>query len=480
MFQNDSLTLTPAAALQHEQNAAAQDKLPGSRYRPWNDRVRNEKSIYDLYSAEIQFKIDAAEEIRLQGAAAPAIALLQSNTSPVDRINALLMQGNLEVRIVVDHGELKAKRGEHVFSLAKMSDGERSAVVLASEIITAAPSTIFIIDEPERHLHRAIVVPLIAGLVAERPDCGFLISTHELDAPLHSEEAGIVLVRSCIWNGEQVSTWDVDVLLSTDTIPESLRVDLYGSRRTLLFVEGQSTSLDQPLYSLLFPEVSVRAKEACTEVIRAVNGLRGCQDVHHVTAFGLVDGDGMADDRIAALEGQGIYPLPFYSVESLFYSKEVVEAIAGRQAETLGANAVELKDQAYGEAVASITQEQKQHLAGRISERELRDSLLSQLPRERDLVEGGNHNISVELPSPYPDELALLEGHVGASDLDALVARYPVRESGVLGAIAQGLHFNNRADYEKAVLSKVAADDGLRQVLIAKLGRLAAELQNGN
>lgn len=156
MFLNDSLTLTRAAALQHEQSATAQDKQPGPRYRPWNDRMRNEKSIYDLDSPEIQFKIDAAEEIRVLGAAAPAIALLQSNTSPVDRINSLLKHANLEVRIIVNLGELKAERDGQVFSLAKMSDGERSAVVLASEIITAVKSTVFIIDEPERHLHRAI------------------------------------------------------------------------------------------------------------------------------------------------------------------------------------------------------------------------------------------------------------------------------------------------------------------------------------
>jgi hypothetical protein len=44
-------------------------------------------------------------------------------------------------------------------------------------------------------------------------------------------------------------------------IDETLKRDLLGARRKMLFVEGTTRSLDAPLYSLLFPQVSVIPKK---------------------------------------------------------------------------------------------------------------------------------------------------------------------------------------------------------------------------
>lgn len=471
-FANDIINMTPAQIAQGGRNIIDGDRQPIARYRPQGSAQRNEIAVYELQTAEMKYKLDAVEEIKIEGKEAAAIQRLQGNTSPLDRLNALMEQGGIEVRFIIETGELIAKRRDAVFSLAKMSDGERSALVMACEILVAKPSTVFIIDEPELHLHPAIAVPLLRGLMAERPDCFFIVSTHELDIAVHSESALVVLVRGCEWVGDRVQSWDLDILEDADAVPESLRIDLYGARRKLLFVEGVSTSLDQPLYSLLFPEVSVRARETCTEVIRAVLGLRGCEEMHHASAYGMVDGDGMDAGQATKYEAQHVYSVPFYSVESIYYCREMIEALADRQAETLGADRDALIAEAYGNALGAITAENRSHLACRLSERVLRDAVLGNLPTERALVDAGDQDITIVVKSPYQTEIHRIEEFIAEGNLNAIIARYPVRESPILNEVAKALRFSRREDYEKAVLSRLTAEPELRQTLADMLGGL--------
>ena len=67
------------------------------------------------------------------------------------------------------------------YPINQMSDGEKSALILASEILTAQPGTIYLLDEPERHMHRSISASLITSATGERPDCFFVLLTHDLD-----------------------------------------------------------------------------------------------------------------------------------------------------------------------------------------------------------------------------------------------------------------------------------------------------------
>jgi ATPase subunit of ABC transporter with duplicated ATPase domains len=173
-FDNDSLQLTPAARRQMESSWLQWDRQPHTRYRPINGTQRNERAILDLQSGETQFKVDAANEIKAYGASAGAIARLQSEQSPFDRVNALMRQANLPTQILMSGGELLAQRQGSPYSIAKMSDGERAALIMAADVVSAPSASVFLIDEPELHLHRSIVFPLIAALLRERPDCAFV------------------------------------------------------------------------------------------------------------------------------------------------------------------------------------------------------------------------------------------------------------------------------------------------------------------
>ncbi len=54
---------------------------------------------------------------------------------------------------------IASKSGGPHYSVAKLSDGERNALLIAATVLSVTPETLLLIDEPERHLHRSIISP---------------------------------------------------------------------------------------------------------------------------------------------------------------------------------------------------------------------------------------------------------------------------------------------------------------------------------
>jgi ABC-type lipoprotein export system ATPase subunit len=478
-FDFESLSMTPESRRQFTANQKHYDIQPDKRWKPLEGSASNEKAIHDLQTAETQYKLDAANEIKAEGPSSSAIARLQADNSPLDIVNSLLAQANLTVQLKVANGELRAMQGDSLYSYARMSDGERTALVIAAEVVAAKPGMVFLLDEPELHLHSSIVVALIKALILERPDCGFVVCTHQLELPAAVKGGEIVLVRDSVWEKEKIVTWDVDVIHDSEQIPEWLWVDVIGARRKILFIEGNNkTSLDQPLYALLFPKVSLRPCESCKDVMRAVRGLKDIEGIHRAKAFGLIDHDAMSPEQMSKFEDDGIYPLPIFAVESLIYSLEVQSAVAEQQADFFGIDAQEMLNEAKNSAIESLKGPgKKEYLASRVAERQMRDQILSAIPTRQQLMTDDSGNLNVAVKSPYPDELARLTALVGISDIHGIVSRYPVRESGVLNGIVKGLRFTNRDFYERAALRRIGLDATLRDALKQKLGKLAALLE---
>ncbi|KXV70312.1 hypothetical protein AD951_03220 [Acetobacter malorum] len=387
--------------------------------------------------------------------------------------------------MVIDNNELKATSSGNTFSYARMSDGERIALILIAEVIAAKPSSVFLIDEPELHLHRLIVTPLIATLIKSRPDCEFVISTHELDLPTSFAKSRICIVRSVTWNNNgDVKHWDLDIVDRPDELPEELATDILGSRRRVLFTEGSSTSLDVPMYSVLFPKVSIRPKGSCKNVQQAVAGIRSTNSLHHTEAFGLVDNDGMSEQTIEEFQSESIYPLSVFSVESLYYDADVLAAVAKWQAvsceadEEKQANIVEalLANIVTDGIIAASKQGTAEHLAGRLAERQVRDAFLSQMPKREDLAAATSQDLQVNALSPYPTEIERFQTMLTARDLYGIIARYPVRHSGILGAIAKALKFQGRSDYEATAIARISTDGVLRDKLLIKLAPLSTAI----
>ena len=278
-------------------------------------------TIYDLIDAE---------NVRARGIAAlvdaddmESAAKASKEEAPITIINELLRQSNIPINISIRENErvMASKDGGPEYSAAELSDGERNALLIAGDVLTASSGTLLVIDEPERHLHRSIISPLLSQLFERRSDCGFVVSTHDHDLPLEMPGARILLLRSSNFNDLSVQSWEADELPVETPIDDHLKRDLLGARRRILFVEGTTRSLDKPLYNLIFPMVSVIPKGSCRDVEHAVVGVRAGEGFHWLRAFGIADGDGYAPDQIQAKSDKGVYVLPFYSVEAIYFHR---------------------------------------------------------------------------------------------------------------------------------------------------------------
>jgi len=467
-FQSNTLDITPRDRENFESNFRAQDAQADARYRDWNPSVRANMAIYDLIDADTMQERKIAAFVRAGNDAAAKKEA--QDPSPIQVINELMRLSNLPIEITLEAGQkiVARKNGGSDYSVAELSDGERNAFLIAADVLTAKAGTLILVDEPERHLHRAISSPLLKLLFDRRKDCAFIVSTHEFMLPVDTPEASTLLVRSCDYQGQNVRAWAVDVVPSGAAIDEDLKRDLLGARRKMLFVEGTAQSLDTPLYSLLFPQVSVIPKEGCREVEHAVRGLRGAPNMHWIAAWGIVDNDQRPPEDVARLREAGIWALSHYSVESLYYHPKIVARVAERQAQVTGADAAALLRAALDGAIAAV-KAQKKHLVTGAVLRSARDKILKNLPRRAAIEGGGLVKVEVDVSILLTEEETRFDELTGAADWDGLLTRYPLRESSAFDQVIFGIGIIDRVNYRAAVLKLLqdapAAVTDLRDLL---------------
>ena len=290
------------------------------------------------------------------------------------------------------------------------------------------------------------------------------------------------MLRSCGWQGNQAVAWDAEVLESGVDLPEDLKRDILGSRRKILFVEGTANSLDLPLYGALLPDLSVIPKGSCGEVIKAVKGLRGSYEHHHVEAIGLIDRDDRAEGEVSELAQDSIFALDVYSVESLYYCSDAINAVGRRQADSFGRNSDEMISTATRSALKVIadTGGLSERMAARRSERLVYNRFAIHLPDWRRIKAAGEQlTITEPMENPYQGELNRFNSLVETGDLDGLIARYPLRKSSVFEKIATALGCRKRADYERIVAVQVRDDTSLTEKLKERIRPLAELLDGG-
>lgn len=449
-FESNAITLSAHSKKNTETSMLNADAHPQSRWKDDYSAARASVAIYDLVDAQnirARSIADAVDDKDTD------LALeLSKKDAPIKVINELLRLSNIPVEISIQESEqvMASRNGGAKYSIAELSDGERNALLIAASVLTCQPGSILFIDEPERHLHRSIISPLLTLLFSKRADCAFVISTHDVMLPLDNPHARTLLIRGCTYQNSNVLNWDADLLEANDEIDDQLKQDVLGSRRKLLFVEGTESSLDKPLYSLLFPQVSVIPKSSCRDVEHAVSSIRDAHDLHWLRAFGIVDNDRRPEGVIAELKEKGVYAVPVYAVESIYYHSEVLERLATRQHELTGADAGQLLEQAQAAAIDSV-RPHIQRLSERVVEASIRQALMSRLPKRSDIAQAQPIEIMIDVPAIVADEVARLTQACNDGDLGTIIARYPVRETSALREIAVRLGFQGRTQYENAV-----------------------------
>jgi len=464
-FNSDSVDITPLGRLQTELQISNIDRQTQSIWKDDYAAQRSQAIIFDIIESENIESRKIADAARIGDMA--TVQELAEAQSPLEKLNDILKIANLGYQVSVSEGSklVAVRDGYDNYSIAELSDGERNALLIAANVLTVPNETLILLDEPERHLHRSIVSPLLSTLLAYRADCAFVISTHDVLLPLDQKEAAALLLRNYSHTPQQY--WVADRIEVVQDMDEDIASAILGSRRKLLFIEGNSTSLDIQLYQLVFPDISTHPVGSCVEVERIVHGLRAAEGMHWVSAFGIIDKDQRTDEECVQLLEQGIAALTHYSVESIYYHPQVIEFVLGRVSETHGVDPVAVKVQ-YKEGIIASVDEHKDRLAARLAERAIRDKVQSEIPDWR-LILAGNTELAFSTADILNAENQRIEQLIQDRDLEQIISRYPIRETPALETVSQALGFQSQTKYEQAVRKALIDSEEARQLVIGLL-----------
>ena len=219
---------------------------------------------------------------------------------------------------------LKATR--EILSVAEVSDGEKVIFYLLASVLQAPREAVLVVEEPEIHLHDSIKSALWDALEHLRADCSFVYMTHDLD---------FATSRNCpmrLWikgHDRSHDRFAYEFIHNQEHLPPSLQMEILGSRRSVLFVEGTDKgSIDIRIYSALFPCLMVRPLGGCQRVIDTTRSFNDQQDFHHLRAYGIVDRDRRIELEVQRLRERQVYAPAVAEVENLLLLPEVVRAAA--------------------------------------------------------------------------------------------------------------------------------------------------------
>lgn len=236
--------------------------------------------------------------------------------------------------IVLPHRKLKIRAGviesyptgfpNVVYNAHELSDGERVIFYLIGEVICAPENSILIIDEPEMHLHKSLIKSLFDLVENERRDCTFIYLTHDIDFAFTRQNAKKIWAKS--YEGNDI--WDYEILAEDSPIPEQLFLEVLGSRRPIIFLEGDNSSIDYELYEQVYDDKTLKPVGSCDKVVQVVKAFREQQGFHHIESFGIIDRDRRQIADIVALNRNGIWVLDVAEAENLLLIKPIIKAVA--------------------------------------------------------------------------------------------------------------------------------------------------------
>lgn len=212
------------------------------------------------------------------------------------------------------------------YSASDMSDGERAVFYMLGQSLVAEPNSLLIFDEPELHVHKSIMSKLWDELEAARPDCAFLFITHDIDFACSR-----IADKYVISKYDPAPAWEINRVPDDSGFDENTLTLILGSRKPILFIEGNGSSLDIATFRSCYPSWTVIPRGSCEQVIHSVVTLRHSSSLTRVTCSGIVDADDYSESDSQYLAELGIMVLPLSEIENIFLHPDVARAILNHE-----------------------------------------------------------------------------------------------------------------------------------------------------
>lgn len=216
------------------------------------------------------------------------------------------------------------------YSLNAMSEGEKVAIYYILRILFSREHSYIIIDEPETFLNSNISAKLWNFLEEVRSDCQFVYITHNIEFINSRIDSKIFWMKS---SDIKKQSWIIEEVISTD-IPQDLLISLLGSRKNILFCEGNGrSSLDYKVYEILFGEdytvYPVNGCENVKQYTRTYNG--STSNMFSNSAIGIIDYDLRSEKEINRLASENIFVnAAVNEIEMMLLLPEILDKVVQR------------------------------------------------------------------------------------------------------------------------------------------------------
>lgn len=247
--------------------------------------------------------------------------------SKLDKLSAIWQQIFPGNKIITAGGTLmfSTEAGEDLIPVEKLSQGEMAVLYYVAGILYAKQNAVIFIDAPSLFLHPSILNALWNSIETLRPDCTFVYNSVDVEFVSSRSRNVILWVKSYDASNRE---WDYKILAPGE-ISEDIFVDLIGSRKPVLFIEGDLThSIDAKLYPLVFPDFTVKPLGSCDKVIETTRSFNGLTNMHHLESHGIVDRDRRTDKEVEYLRRKSVMVPDVAEVENLFLLEEVIRSVA--------------------------------------------------------------------------------------------------------------------------------------------------------
>lgn len=283
-----------------------------------------EKLILRLQAEEFETAVKFKEDCKQTSGLTPPV-------TKIDVIQGIWEKMFPHNRLVRKSGFLEivsTNRNSDSYKAGRMSDGEKIVFYLIGAALYAPKDALLIIEEPEILLHDSIKNQLWDDIEALRPDCTFVYLTHDISFASSRHNSKRIWIRSYNFD---TTIWDYEQIESNESFPEELYMEILGSRKPILFIEGTDTnSIDSQLYPLIFPNYTVKSMGGCQKVIETTKASVQLKDFLTLDSRGIVDRDRRTQGEIDYLREQHIYVPDVAEVENLLLLEPVIKTVARR------------------------------------------------------------------------------------------------------------------------------------------------------
>lgn len=300
-------------------------------------------------------------------------------------------------KVLIESGRLLFTRetdeiDRNGYSPTRLSAGEKAVLYYLAAMSYAPKRAIVFVDSPEIFLHPTVTQSLWNHIEQMRPDCRFVYTTHDLDFAASRTASSAVWIRHY---DPAKSNWDYELLPPNTSISEEIYRSILGSRKPVLFIEGDGRrSIDSKLYPLIFRDYTVQALGSCNKVIEATRTFNDLNSFHQMDSRGIVDRDRRDEKEVKYLRGKRILVPDVAEVENLLLVEEVVRAVASycKKDENAVANSVkrsilkefrqELTQQALLHTRHRVKRRVECRIDGRFSSIDMLEKHMANLPKE--------------------------------------------------------------------------------------------------